>query len=68
MVSIWFLIGILLVAYGVLITGAGLYEYFVPPAEPPALSSLHAGIWWGALVLAIGVFYCWHFHPGKTRS
>ena len=67
MVSIWFLIGLLLVAYGVLILGAGLYEYFVPPAQPPVLASLHPGIWWGALVLAIGGFYCWRFEPGKTK-
>ena len=67
MVSIWFLIGLLLVAYGVLILGAGLYEYFVPPPQPPVLASLHAGIWWGALVLAIGAFYCWQFQPAKTK-
>jgi len=67
MVSIWFLIGLLLIAYGVLILGAGLYEYFVPPSQPPVLFELHAGIWWGALVLAIGAFYCWRFEPRKTK-
>jgi len=67
MVSIWFLIGLLLIAYGVLILGAGLYEYFVPPSQPPALFELRASIWWGALVLAIGAFYCWRFEPRKTK-
>jgi hypothetical protein len=67
MVSIWFLIGILLTAYGVLITAAGVYEEFVPPARPPVLANLHAGIWWGLLILAIGIFYCWHFQPRKTK-
>ncbi len=67
MVSIWFLIGLLLVAYGLLILGAGIYDWFVPPAETTVLSNLHPGIWWGALVLALGAFYCWHFEPRKTR-
>ena len=67
MVSIWFLIGLLLTAYGVLITAAGIYQEFVPPARPTVLANLHAGIWWGLLILAIGLFYCWHFQPRKTK-
>jgi len=67
MVSIWFLIGLLLVAYGLLIFGASVYEYFVPPAEPPVLANLHAGIWWGLFILAMGAFYCWRFEPRKTK-
>ena len=67
MVSIWFLIGLLLTAYGVLIAAAGIYQVLVPPAPPPVLAGLHAGIWWGLLILAIGLFYCWHFQPRKTK-
>ena len=67
MVSIWFLIGLLLVAYGLLILGAGLYELAVPPAQPTVLAGLHPGIWWGLLVLALGGFYCWRFEPRKTK-
>ncbi len=67
MVSIWFLIGVLLVAYGLLILGAGIYHEFVPPAEPTVLANLHPGIWWGLLVLALGAFYVWRFEPRKTK-
>jgi hypothetical protein len=67
MVPIWFLIGLLLTAYGVLITAAGVYREVAPPAQPPVLANLHAGIWWGLLILAIGLFYCWHFQPRKTK-
>jgi len=67
MLSIWFFIGVLLVSYGILILGAGLYELSSPP--PPehrvVLSELHAGIWWGALLLIIGLFYSVRFRPGK---
>jgi len=38
MVSIWFFVGILLLAYGVLITASGLYELVSPPASAVAMS------------------------------
>jgi len=67
MISIWFLIGVLLTAYGMIITAASVYQYFVPPAAPPALANLHAGIWWGLFILVMGCFYCWRFQPRKTK-
>ena len=63
LLSIWFFIGMLLLAYGVLITGAGIYELFVPPANPVVLSELHAGVWWGALLIVIGAIYTYRFKP-----
>jgi len=65
MLSIWFFIGILLVAYGILILGAGLFELSAPPQHPVVLSELHAGIWWGALLLILGLIYSVRFRPGK---
>jgi hypothetical protein len=67
MISIWFFIGVLLVAYGALILGAGIYELAVPEAAPTVLAELHAGIWWGGLVLALGGFYSWRFYPRAGR-
>jgi len=63
MISIWFFIGVLLVAYGLLICGAGIYDYVTPPTAPTVLANLHAGIWWGTVILAMGVFYSWRFYP-----
>jgi hypothetical protein len=63
MISIWFFIGVLLVAYGLLISGAGVYDYVTPPTTPTVLAELHPGIWWGALILVIGLFYSWRFRP-----
>jgi hypothetical protein len=63
--SIWFVIGLLLNVYGVMILGAGIYDYFNPPANPVVLNQLHAGIWWGVLLLAMGVFYTVRFMPKK---
>lgn len=67
-ISIWFLIGIALVVNGALILGAGLFELWHPPANPVVLYNLHASIWWGAMLLALGAFYCIHFAPARTRK
>ena len=67
MISIWFFIGVLLLAYGVLILGAGLYELAAPPQHPVVLAGLHAGIWWGALLIALGVVYSLRFRPGREK-
>jgi hypothetical protein len=66
-ISIWFFIGLLLAAYGLLILGAGIYGLAHPPAQPVVLADLHMGIWWGALLLALGGFYVRHFFPGRER-
>lgn len=65
MLSIWFFIGVLLLAYGVLICGAGLYELSSPPEHPVVHAELHAGIWWGALLLVLGGIYTFRFRPSK---
>ncbi len=64
-ISIWFFIGLLLTVYGLLILGAGVYNLFQPPARDIAMGHLHAGVWWGALLLVLGVFYVVHFRPRK---
>jgi hypothetical protein len=66
-ISIWFFIGLLVFAYGIVITAAGIYEVFVPPAHPVVLASLHAGAWWGALMLILGGFYIYRFSPKKAK-
>jgi hypothetical protein len=63
--SIWFFIGVLLTAYGLLITGAGVYDLVSPPQNPVVLANLHAPIWWGAVLLVIGLFYFIRFFPRR---
>ena len=67
MISIWFFIGVLLLIYGVLILGAGIYDLSNPAAHPVVMSELHAGIWWGALLIALGVVYSLRFRPGRGQ-
>lgn len=65
-VSIWFFIGVSLLVNGVLITGAGAWEFLHPPANPTVvLFNLHANLWWGAILALIGAFYCYKFVPKR---
>lgn len=62
-VSIWFIIGVQLAIYGVLITGSGIYDLVSPPPQLTVLANLHPAIWWGAIMLALGLFYTVKFRP-----
>jgi hypothetical protein len=64
-ISIWFFIGVLLAVYGVLICGYGVYELITGQTANVALANLHAPVWWGALMLVLGAFYCLKFKPGN---
>ena len=64
-ISIWFFIGVLLTAYGVLIFGYGLYEL---STGTMAVQNFHASVWWGAMMLLVGLFYCIRFRPSRTNS
>jgi len=69
-IPIWFFIGSLLTVYGLLILGAGLYNLVNPPEHPLVLANLHMDIWWGLLLLVIGLVYAIKFRPskGETKS
>ncbi len=65
-ISIWFFIGVLLTIYGVLILGYGLSELVIGQTANVILANLHAPVWWGALLLALGLFYGLRFRPGRN--
>jgi hypothetical protein len=64
-ISIWFFIGISLLGNGLLILGAGIYQIAHPPEVPVVLFSLHANVWWGALLSLAGLIYCLQFRPRR---
>jgi len=69
MISIWFFIGVSLAVNGALILAAGIYQVVNPPENPHiVLFNLHAGVWWGAILLIFGLIFCVKFVPGRTRS
>lgn len=65
-ISIWFIIGSLLLIYGVIIFSSNLYEWFFPSqTRTIVLGELHFGVWWGALLIIIGLIYFSAFRPWK---
>jgi len=64
-ISIWFFIGVLLTIYGVMIMAYGIWELVTGNLAPVVLANLHAPVWWGALMLLLGLFYSLRFRPGK---
>lgn len=66
MLPVWFFIGLLLTAYGVIILATALSEWSHPPAV--VLSRYHPGVWGGIILLVVGVFYVVKFRPrGRHR-
>jgi hypothetical protein len=65
-ISIWFFIGVLLTVYGVTILSYGIWELVTNTIANVVLNNLHAPIWWGAIMLLLGIFYALRFRPGKV--
>jgi hypothetical protein len=68
LISIWFFIGVLLLAYGVLILASGIYNVYVPPAHPVVFAKLHAAVWWGVFLALLGGFYTFRFFPNSAKD
>jgi hypothetical protein len=62
-IPVWFFVGVLLLIYGVLIFGSGIVEW--AHSSGTVLAELHAPIWWGALMSAVGLGYTIAFRPRK---
>jgi hypothetical protein len=67
--SIWFFIGLSLAVNGAVILGRGVYELLYPPPEElrVVLANLHANIWWGAILLTVGLFFSLRYSPARER-
>jgi hypothetical protein len=66
--SIWFFTGICLGVNGFLIFVTGIYETIHPPANKVVLFDLHANVWWGGILLVIGIIYSLKFSPARERK
>ena len=65
-ISIWFFIGVLLTIYGAMIVGYGLSELVTGHTANVVLAGLHASLWWGGTLLALGLFYGIRFWPRRN--
>jgi hypothetical protein len=66
MISIWFFVGALLAAYGVLILIAGLTGDTAAGGREVAMQGLHLQLWWGVGLIVMGVAYLVRFRPGRS--
>jgi hypothetical protein len=66
--SIWFFIGLSLAVNGAVIFARGMYELVSPPEHPVVLYNLHANIWWGGVLLVLGVLFSLRFAPPRERK
>jgi hypothetical protein len=65
-ISIWFFIGVLLTIYGAMIFGYGVFELLIGHTANVILANLHAPLWLGGLLLALGLFYGARFWPRRN--
>lgn len=63
MLPVWFFIGLLLSAYGIIIFITAIVRWSHPAAV--VLSQYHFGVWAGIALILIGGFYVFHFRPRK---
>jgi hypothetical protein len=49
-----------------MIFGYGLFELATGHTANVILANLHAPVWWGAIMLALGLFYSLRFRPSRT--
>ena len=71
-IPVWFFVGVLFLAYGVLVFASGLSRWAADAASQSAqndvLARLHAPVWWGALLIVLGIVYCGLFRPGRREN
>lgn len=66
MLPVWFFIGVLLSAYGIIILVASLVDFNEPAAS--VLANYHPGLFGGVLLLLLGGFYTLWFRPGRRTD
>lgn len=69
--SIWFFVGIMTLAYGVVLLPYGAYEWNHPPENELLLGWLthyHPTFWWGLLLFLFGLFYTLKYRPRRGDS
>ena len=61
--SIWFFVGIMTLAYGVVLVPYGAWEWFGRHEAHTVLNNLHPTFWWGLLLTLFGGIYTFCFRP-----
>ena len=65
-ITIWFLCGIILSVYGLIIAISGIYHMVNQPDVVGA--ELHLDFWWGLVLIVVGGIFLIHQRPGKIKT
>ena len=57
MKPIWFFVGLILLAMGLVLFINGIYYLFAPVGKQTVLQHLHPDVWWGGLMMIVGLIY-----------
>jgi hypothetical protein len=57
MKPIWYFVGLILLVIGSIIFITGLYLLFSTQETNPVLGELYPNIWWGALMIVVGLVF-----------
>jgi hypothetical protein len=57
MKPIWYFVGLILLIMGGLILITGIINLSSPSEHISVLSELHPNIWWGAIMIVVGLIY-----------
>ena len=63
--SIWFFVGIMTLAYGIVLLPYGAWEWFAHHESASVVfgNQFHPTFWWGLLMFLFGLFYTLRFRP-----
>jgi hypothetical protein len=57
MKPIWYFVGLILSAMGLVLFINGIYFLFHGDGKQTALQHLHPDVWWGGLMIVVGLIY-----------
>ncbi len=57
MKPIWYFVGLILSSMGLVLFINGIYYLMNPSSDQTVLKDLHPDIWWGALMIIVGLIY-----------
>ena len=57
MKPIWYFVGLILSSMGLVLFINGIYYLLNPGSDQTVLKDLHPDIWWGALMIIVGLIY-----------
>jgi len=57
MKPIWYFVGIILTVMGIVLLVTGIISLFGTSDKQTVLSNLHPDIWWGSLMIFVGLIY-----------